>query len=70
MARASRRICALASGLAARREETVFRGLRRESGMMDCEGGGEESSESMSRDERPRCAVRCFAVARMEGGVR
>ena len=48
----------------------MFRGLRRDSGIMDCEGGGEESSESMSRDERPRWAVRDLAVALMEGGVR
>jgi len=48
----------------------VFRGLRRDSGIMDCEVGGEESSESMSRDERPRWAVRRLAVALMEGGVR
>lgn len=48
----------------------MFFGRRRESGIMDCEGGGWESSESISRDERPRCAVRCLAVARMEGGVR
>ena len=69
VASASRRICALASGLTARREETVFRGRRRESGIMDCEVEG-ASSVSMSRDERPRWLVRCFAVARMEGGVR
>jgi hypothetical protein len=70
VAKASSLICALASGLAARSEETVFRGLRRDLGIMDCEGGGEETSESMSRDERPRWAVRCLAVARMDGGVR
>ena len=28
------------------------------------------SSMSMSRDERPRCAVRALAEARTEGGVR
>jgi hypothetical protein len=37
---------------------------------MDCEVEGEESSESMSREERPRWEVRCLAVARIEGGVR
>jgi hypothetical protein len=70
VASASSRICAPASGLAARRDETVFRGLRRDSGMMDCEAGGDGSSESISRDDSPRWAVRCLAVARMEGGVR
>jgi hypothetical protein len=48
----------------------VFFGRRKDSGMMDWEGGGWESLMSISRDERPRCAVRCLAVARMEGGVR
>lgn len=48
----------------------MFFGRRRESGIIDCEEEGEESSESISRDERPRWAVRDLAVARMEGGVR
>lgn len=71
VARASRRIWALASGVEARREETLGLERRREGGMMDWEvEGGVSSEESTSRDERPRCAVRCLASARMEGGIR
>lgn len=71
MASASRRIDALASGDAARRLETVVFGRRRLSGMRDWDAGvGSPSSESMSREERPRWAVRCLAAARMEVGVR
>jgi hypothetical protein len=71
VAKASRRIEALVSGDAARRLETVFLGRRRLSGMRDwVAGAGSPSSESMSREERPRWAVRYLAAVRMEVGVR
>ncbi len=70
VARASSLICAFFSGLAASRLDTVFFGLRRLSGIMDWLGEGSPSSVSISREERPRCSVRAFAVARREGGVR
>lgn len=69
VASASSRICAFVSGLAASTLVTVFLGRLRLSGIMDCSGDGSPPSVSMSREERPRCAVRAFAAARRVGGV-
>ncbi len=54
VARASRRICALVSGFAASKLETVFFGRRKLSGMIDLSPVGSPSSLSISREERPR----------------
>jgi hypothetical protein len=72
LARASRRICAAFSGDWESRLETVVRGTRRLAGIMLGSFSGEEvvGSESMSRDERPRCEVRDLAAERMEEGVK
>ena len=70
MARALRRIWEFDSGEEARRDETVSRCVRRDAGIMESFEECFVSSVSMSRDERPRCAVRALAAARREGGVR
>jgi len=48
----------------------VFFGLRKRSGMIDCEGCGSSDVASMSKEERLRCRVRALAAARSAGGVR
>jgi hypothetical protein len=69
VAKASSFICAPVSGDAASMLDNVVLGFRRLCGIMDCSYVSGPSL-SMSREERPRCAVRSFAAARIAGGVR
>ena len=69
-ANASSLIRAFASGDAARRDDTVYLGRRRLSGMIDSREVSFSSASSMSREERPKGAVLVLAVERMEVGVR
>lgn len=60
----------MVSGFAERREEMVVCGLRRLGGMGLESSFDWEGSESISMEERPRCAVRALADERIEEGMK